>query len=116
MSILHIVLIFICVLAISAGQILFKRAGIELEAAGSWINFRVMLFSGISVLIYFAATVLWIYLLRILSLSQAYPFMAISFILVPVLSFIFFGDKVHVVQMAGFALIASGVILASRFS
>lgn len=114
MSVIHIVLILICVLAISSGQLLFKKAGFELETAGTWLNWRVAIVTGAAIILYGATTFLWIYVLRVVPLNQAYPFVAMSFIIVPVSSYFIFHEQLSAGHMIGFALIVGGVIMITH--
>jgi len=116
MSIINYLLILICVLAISSGQLLFKKAGIELEAAGTWFNWRVAMVTGSAIILYGATTFLWIYVLRIVPLNQAYPFIALSFVIVPVSSYYVFQEQLGTSHMIGFALIVGGIIMISQVS
>lgn len=110
MSISNTVLLVICVIAISSGQLLFKRAGLELAQSGTWLSWRVWCYTGISIAIYMGATLLWIHLLRVMPLVQAYPFIALSFIIVPLSAAWLFNEQLSVAHFIGFLLIVSGVV------
>ena len=114
MSIIHITLVLVCVLAISCGQLLFKKAGLELETAGTWFNWRVVVVTGAAIILYGTTTFLWIYVLSKVPLNQAYPFIALSFVIVPVLSWWIFKEHIGISHTVGFFLIVSGIILISR--
>lgn len=103
-----------CVAAISSGQILFKRAGIAIEAAGSWWDWRVLALVALAAAIYGAATLAWINLLRLVPLSTAYSFMALSFVLVPIASLLIFSERMSVQQLIGNGLIIAGLLVATR--
>lgn len=115
MTPLHIIWAIACVFIIAAGQLLFKKAGMEIQAVGSWASMRVMLVVGAALFIYGLATLLWISLLRYVPLNKAYVFMALSFVLVPIASTFIFREQVTLGYWAGVALIVSGVIVASKF-
>ena len=112
----HSAFAFICVLAICLGQILFKRVSIEVEAVGTWLNARVVFYAGVAFAVYGGATFLWIYLLRFVELSRAYPVMAFSFVVVPLLSAWLYGDRLSAAYLGGSVLIVAGVIVISRAS
>lgn len=114
MSSEHTLLALICVIAVAGGQLLFKRVGIEIEAMQGWLHLRVILLAGLSFAVYAAATLLWIHLLRSVELSRAYPFMALSFVLVPFLSSLLFGDRITFVYAAGVVMIVVGVLVIAR--
>jgi drug/metabolite transporter (DMT)-like permease len=114
MSALHTLVALICVLAICVGQLLFKRVSIEIKATGTWFDGTVLLYAAVAFAIYAGATLLWIYVLRFVDLSRAYPFMALSFAIVPIASAWLFGDKLSVAYFSGVALICAGVVVISR--
>lgn len=110
----QIVTACICVLAIAVGQLLFKRAGIALEAAGTWMSFKVWLIVGGAMAIYGVATLLWISLLRHVDLSKAYLFMALSFLIVPLASYLVFDEAITTGYFVGAALVIAGLLVAIR--
>jgi len=114
MSVTHLLLILVCVISIALGQLVFKKAGMEWESAGTWINFHVIVAIGLALLIYGFATVLWVYILRVVPLNQAYPFVALSFIIVPVASSLVYKEALAYSHIIGFLLIVSGIVAISR--
>ena len=60
------------------------------------------------------AAAAWIAALSHLELSKAYPFIAASFIIVLVLSGIFFDESITAVKLLGAFLIVAGLVLGSR--
>lgn len=61
---------------------------------------------------YGVATIIWTMVLRTLPLSTAYPFVALAFILVPLVGVVMFGEKFTTTQWLGTALIFVGIYLA----
>ena len=114
MTTLQICLTLLCVVAISCGQLLFKKTGIELQS-GNWMSVRVLTTGGLAFVIYALATLLWINLLRHAPLHKAYGFMALSFVLVPIASRFLFEESITRGHMVGTALIVVGVIVCARF-
>jgi len=104
-----------CVLAISAGQLLFKKAGLEMREPGSWMTWRVMLIVLCAAVIYALATVLWIGLLRTVALSRLYMFMALSFIVVPIAGHLVFQEPVSSGFWIGAVLVIVGLGVVARF-
>ena len=49
------------------------------------------------------------------ALSYAYPMIAISYILVVLLSRVFFGDRVEALQWVGILLMCTGLVVAASF-
>lgn len=106
----YIVLVF-CVVGIAVGQILFKLAS---HAIGPQTNVLALISSPYLIgggTLYVTATLAWIWLLSRMELSQAYPFMALSFVIVPLLSMVFLGEHVGYRYWFGIALIVAGIVL-----
>jgi multidrug transporter EmrE-like cation transporter len=61
-----------------------------------------------------AASICWMMAVSKLDLSHAYPFMSLSFVLVLVLSALFFGEPLTGAKVLGMALIMAGLVVASR--
>jgi undecaprenyl phosphate-alpha-L-ara4N flippase subunit ArnE len=99
-------------------QILLKMA---LAAAGksafTWTYIRRLLFDGrfiLSGLCALAGTVMWMYILKKLDFSIAYPLSCISYLVGMVAAVYVFHETVPPIRWAGFALIMGGVILITR--
>jgi drug/metabolite transporter (DMT)-like permease len=113
MSAMHLALTLACVLAIAAGQILFKlaarsatgTAGFPWEFLNAWFV--------AAIAVYAAATFLWVWLLKTLPLNVAYPFVGLAFVIVPLMAAWFLGESLDWRHVAGGALIAAGVAVAS---
>jgi drug/metabolite transporter (DMT)-like permease len=113
MNALHLALTLACVLAIAAGQILFKlaaraatgTAGFPWEFMNAWFV--------AAIVVYAAATFLWVWLLKTLPLNVAYPFVGLAFVIVPLLGAWLLGESLGWRHLAGGALIAAGVAVAS---
>lgn len=115
MTFIQTLLALICVVTISAGQLLFKRAGLEIQGAGGWLNWRVFFIVGVAGVIYGLATLLWINLLRDVALNKAYLFMALSFVFVPVASHFIFHEPLTTGFLIGGAIVVVGLFIATRF-
>src|SRR5258706_10450984 len=95
---------------IAAGQILFKRAADSEPPLRRLVDVVGLVGNGYvwgALVIYGGATVYWIYLLQQMPLTRAYPFAALSFILVPALAWLGFGDVITPRYMIGVALIVA---------
>jgi len=100
---------FVTLLAI--GQVFFKQAAVALHLERSVLGKLFLVpFCG-AVSLYVVATVIWLCILRTASLSEAYPFVAISFALVPFFSWFVFNDQISARYIVGVALIFVGVML-----
>jgi drug/metabolite transporter (DMT)-like permease len=58
-----------------------------------------------------AASVCWMLAVQRAPVSLCYPFMALTFLLVPALSVVLFGEFMSAAQMLGLLLIAAGVVV-----
>lgn len=108
----------IVIVLMASGQLLFKRVGMILSVGSNFYSSvtsrdLIVMFGG-ALLMYFVATVLWVLVLRELPLNKAYPFMALSFVLVPLFSHFYFGDSLNWNQLLGSALIVGGMVLSVR--
>ena len=105
--------------AISAiGQILLKHAMvkhgmIEFSPMGLFrllIEPRLVL----ALSLYAAALLAWLHVLSKVPLSTAYPMLAITYAIVPLLALIFFNEKIYQTQVIGIFFILMGVALIGR--
>ncbi len=113
MTVLHYAALIFCVLGIAGAQVFLKLCGLQVKENG----LLSLLFFGpfyISATMYVFLTFLWIWALQDVPLSRAYPLMAITFIAVPILSKVFFGDSLSLAYWAGTSLIVAGMLLAVR--
>ncbi|MBV8168815.1 MAG: EamA family transporter [Alphaproteobacteria bacterium] len=100
---------------LATGQILFKRAaesGPPLRGLAEIVGLAGNLYVWSALLVYGFATLYWIYLLQQVPLTRAYPFAALSFVLVPLFAWLIFGDAVTLRYAGGVALIVLGVYLS----
>lgn len=100
-------------LLISIGQILFKltsrRAG-ELNPAGVLATlFDPYLLTAL--FIYGIGTVIWVYVLKAVPLTVAYPFMALTFCIVPILAWTMLGESLSIKYATGTLLIVVGLVI-----
>ena len=110
----QIVLILICVMALAIGQLLFKISARNLgsdDRATALLSLPGDPWFVLSLFLYVFATLLWVWLLRKVPLVAAYPFIALSFVLVPLLSGVFLGEQVNLTYWIGICLIVSGIVV-----
>lgn len=62
----------------------------------------------------FLASLTWISAMTKLELSEAYPFMSLTFVFVLILSSIFFHETITMPKLIGLGLIVSGVIIGAQ--
>lgn len=109
-----LVLVLLAVLCIAAGQILFKMTAIciqGLPVVSILADWRTITIFGTALGIYAAATLLWVLALRDLSLSYAYMFMSLSFVIVPLAAVLLFGERFSTSYLVGSALIICGLLI-----
>lgn len=97
---------------IAIGQVLFKMTSQRL--VDNQGKFYTVLFDPVLILalaIYGSATLLWIYVLKTVPLSYAYSFMAMTFVLVPILAFFWLGDSLTLRYGMGVACIIAGLLI-----
>lgn len=106
--------VLFCVGLISLGQVLFKYVGLASARAEDGWDAKTVLSALVALSIYGIATLIWIYLLRTIELSKAYPFMALSFVFVPLAAAAAYGERLSAGYYAGMLLIIAGIIVVVR--
>ena len=103
-------LILATVAALSAGQICFKLA------SPAFVHFSIKsLFSPVfivALIIYGVATILWVVVLSRVPLTIAYPIVAMSYLIVPILARIFLQESLHWQTFVGAAIIIIGILVS----
>lgn len=103
-------------LGMACGQLLFKLAATsstQERASSSLLGFvNPYLLGGIA--LYGGLTIMWVWILRSVPLSKAYPFVALSFIFTPMFSKFFLNESLSTTYYLGLLLIAAGVIVIAR--
>ena len=110
-------LVLVCVALIGSGQVLFKASAAQWRVdAGLWTAVRSLLSPAflLAMAVYAIATLLWVYALRFVPLSAAYPLYALAFLLVPVLAHYFAGEPLTANMLIGGVVIVAGVAIAVR--
>ena len=67
-----------------------------------------------ALVLYAAALLMWLHVLSKISLSTAYPMLAITYVIVPLLSLAFFGERIQQPQIIGICLVLVGVAMIGR--
>ena len=102
-------------LSLSGGQLLFKRAAQDIAGVPLSLMPAALILSPAmwgAVTLYGSATVLWVWILTRIPLSQAYPWAALGAVFVPFLAVVLLGETVTPLYWLGSLLIAVGIILA----
>jgi multidrug transporter EmrE-like cation transporter len=103
------------------GQLMMKARAITHAApageGASRLDYLYGMLTDVGVMSCFAAAVLaavcWMLAIEKLPVGYAYPFMALSFVLVPIGSLVLFGEKLPPVQLLAIGLIVVGVSLSA---
>jgi multidrug transporter EmrE-like cation transporter len=116
------ILMVFAVLAFTVyGQLMMKaRALVHAAPVGDGtgrLQYLISMFSDIGVLSSFGAAVLaavcWMLAIERLEVGYAFPFMALSFVLVPLGSMVLFGERMPPMQLLGLGLIVAGVSVSA---
>ena len=107
MSISQVILIFLTVVLLSIGQVLFKLAAMDIKNVNFFSILQPKLI--LALCLYGVATIMWIAILRHTPLRLAYPFVALAFLIVPVLSWLWINEPISVNAFVGGAVILIGV-------
>lgn len=102
----------------TVGQTLMKYYALKTELTFGWqlipqilTNFPLMMTFGW----YFLGAVLWLFILKKLPLSLAYPFLALNYITVVITAALFFHEPLSMGKVFALALIATGVAVLYKF-
>lgn len=116
-------LLIVSVAFAASGQVLFKKgmnSFVDLSFSGGitgilktlvTIVFSPIVFSGL--VLYVLSTVLWLIALSKTDLNVAYPFTALTFILVMAASYFLFSEQLPVNRLVGGGIICLGIIITS---
>lgn len=97
---------------IAFGQVLFKMTSQKLVASNS--KFHTVFLEPVFILaliIYGSATLLWLFVLKTVPLAYAYSFMALTFVIVPVMAALWLGETLTLKYAMGAALIILGLLI-----
>ncbi len=106
-----IILVITCTLLTSIGQVLMKYSTTGMDSILHAITSIPLI---IGLIIYAIASVLLIISLKNADLSLVYPFIALSFVWVSLLSIILFNEYISLINWLGISAIILGVSLIGR--
>lgn len=115
MSLIAAMLALFAVMGIAAGQILFKLAADELSKANSVLEWLTNTNLQLALVIYAVATVIWILALQRAALNVAYGIMGLAFVIVPLASAYFLGEKLTKGVLIGGIMILAGILIATSY-
>jgi drug/metabolite transporter (DMT)-like permease len=101
----------------AGGQLLFKLASTRF-AGNAPLEERAIsvVLSGAflsALVLYFALSLLWVWILSFTPLSRAYPFVALAFAITPILGSVLFAEQLSLRLLAGIAVILVGLVLVA---
>lgn len=102
-------------LLISVGQVLFKISSRTAEG-GNVAGIVSLVFNPyllVALIIYAGGTIIWVFVLKHVPLTQAYPFMALTFCAVPVLAWLLLGEALSIRYGLGVAMIIAGLLVVN---
>ena len=104
----------LCVCGIALGQLLFKCTADSQALSGSYLHPRTFLLLLSALMLYGVTTFGWIWTLQQGPLSRLYPWMALAFVIVPLLSAVLLGERLQSTYWLGVMMIVAGVCIAVR--
>lgn len=111
----------ICAFLISVGQVFWKLALIREQITFSkyfaWKELKNLAFSPymiLGIIIYFIATILWIYLLNKFEYSKIYPIIASAYVYAILFSYLIFKENIGMNKIIGILFIIGGIIFISK--
>ena len=110
MPISQLIFILLTVVTLAVGQVLFKIAAAEMEfsvigIAKSFLHVNLLA----ALTMYFAATIMWLMVLKVMPLRVAYPFVGFAFVIVPIMAHYLLHEDIGWNTLAGAVLIGAGV-------
>ena len=116
----HSLLVAVLVLSVYSQLIMKSRALVHSSGANSSTDYlhyligmaadwRVLSAAGAT----FLAGVCWLLALQRLELGYAFPFMALSFVLIPVSAHLFLGEPLPMAQLLGLGLVIAGISISA---
>jgi undecaprenyl phosphate-alpha-L-ara4N flippase subunit ArnE len=105
------ILVIGTIAGLSIGQVLFKIGAMRMNADAqggvmAWLNVPIVT----AVVVYAVCTLMWIAALRALPLRVAYPVVALSYLLVPLLGHFFLRESLSAITVVGGLCIIGGVV------
>lgn len=110
-----LLLLMASVAGLSVGQVLLRMAAQAARPGyAAWQAVALSAWAWLGLLVYALATLAWLAVLRELPLRVAYPFVALAFVVVPVLAWAVLGEELRWSTGVGAVLIAAGIWVSVR--
>jgi drug/metabolite transporter (DMT)-like permease len=98
-----------CVIVMTTGQVLFKQVAVNYNKIGAFWDIRVIGILFVAGILYVSSSLLWVWALRYVDISRAYPYFALGFVFVPLFGMLIFGETLTLKYAIGVLLIVAGV-------
>lgn len=108
---LQIIITILCVIGIAIGQILFKKSAEGFHITGTFYNPYALSILFIALCLYGITTLGWVWVLQKSDLNKVYPFMALSFVLVPIASHFILHENFTKQYFYGIIFIITGILI-----
>ena len=105
------IIIIVCILVMTTGQILFKKAALNYNKENTLWAPKTLGVLSLAAILYVMSTVLWVWALRYVDISKAYPYFSLGFVLVPLAGALFFKEQLTLKRVMGIVLIILGVTI-----
>ncbi len=106
-------IILACVVVMTIGQVLFKQVAVNYNKVGDIFDVSVLGLLLIAGSMYVTSSGLWVWALRSVEISKAYPYFALGFIFVPLLGAWIFNEALTLKYGFGVLFIVIGVALTT---
>ena len=107
-------LLVLLAVSLPAGQLLFKRASFSMQGKPLVEGFLALMalpsfYAALA--IYGFTTAVWVFILSRMPLVEAYPWMASATVAVPLIGWLYFGERVGPMFWPGIVLVGVGLFL-----
>ena len=106
-------IILACVVVMTIGQVLFKQVAVNYNRVGNIFDISVLGLLMIAGSMYVTSSVLWVWALRSVEISKAYPYFALGFVFVPLLGAWIFNEELTLRYGLGVLFIVIGVAMTT---
>jgi drug/metabolite transporter (DMT)-like permease len=104
----------LCVVGLAVGQILFKASAAALMESGTFFASKPAAILLAAICLYGVTSVVWVWVLQKVELGRVYPLMALAFVLVPLGSYLVFGERFQPQYFVGVIMIMIGIFIAVK--
>lgn len=117
---MNFLLIFLSVALNCAGQVLMRKAMLDIGEVGSQPAAHTAMlmvshaFLWLALICYGVSVLVWMAVLSKVEVSYAFPLGSIGYVIVAVLGYMFLGEQVSPLRLVGIVIICIGVFVVSR--